>query len=115
MRTDRRAAAFPQLRREIPRQLAGEHLLIRQIGFQQFVLERQLDVCHQRREFRRGEADADLEPPRNLLLRGQRFEYAVEPALGREIFDLVGVYRYEPRGAGTLGALARVVRIKSFW
>ncbi len=40
-----------QVRREVGRQPGGERLLIGQLAREQVVLERQLDVGHQRREF----------------------------------------------------------------
>ena len=52
VRSDLGAELVAQLGREVARQPGGEHLLVRQVGGQHLVLEFQLDVRHQRREFR---------------------------------------------------------------
>ncbi len=59
---------------------------------------------HQRGEFGRGEPDAGLGAPGNLLLRRQRFQFAVDPALSHQILDLHCVHRQQAGRVGATGA-----------
>ena len=60
MSADLGGEVLAQLGREVVGQPGGEHLLVGQVGGQQFVLERQLDVRHQRRELGRRQPQTRL-------------------------------------------------------
>src|SRR6202045_278820 len=68
------------------------------------VLQLQFDVRHQRRQFRRGQAQALVHPTPDLLVGRQRLQLAVQCAMFLQIPDLTGVYGQQARGVGAAGA-----------
>ena len=59
---------------------------------------------HQSGEFRRGQAQPGFGSPPDLLFRGQRLEFAVQPAFGDEVLDHPGVHGQQAGRIGTAGA-----------
>ena len=104
MRADLADEMITQLGREVARQSCGEHFLIGQLASEHVVLESQLDVCHQRRQFRRRQAQPGFGSPADLLLRWQCLEFTVQPAFGDEVLDHSGVHRQQAGRVGAAGA-----------
>ena len=65
--------------REIPHQIVGQARIVRQIGFDQVVVDRDFAVSQQDRDLRPGEAAAGLPTLLEHGVAGQEFEPAVEP------------------------------------
>ena len=73
--------------REIPCQLAGEIGLVRHRRFEQVVIERQLGIGEQHREFRPREWLRPAAALGELHVIGQKFDRAVEQATGLKRLD----------------------------
>ncbi len=105
---NRRAVFFTNCRREIPHQFLDKDRIIGQIGFKHLVIQPQLGIGHQNRDFRTGKALMGRRATCQFLVIGKIFDFPVQTTFAFEHPDQANlrIKRIPAPGKGVRDRLA---------